>query len=910
MDESILNNEINKEGDEFSVYSLYQNSNCREIKFKEFINLQILNHIIKNVEPKEWFSDETIVDDTAIQQQTTKLENYFKRQKRVKIDNFNYHNTNSYSEITYIQKSYKLKSETYNFGRYIGNGESLITISRKIRQSICNKFCFDLDIKNAQPTFLVWYSKRIGLNCDAIEYYIDNRDKCINDLVQTYDVSKERAKKDILAITNGGSRVDIVYSTYKAEIDWFKRYENQMKAIHNNISKMNPIMNSIAKKHKEKDYNIKGTTTNYILLSIENQVLMIIYDYIIEKYGNDSIGSLQYDGLLLSKEIFKSINYINDTLIPSLQNKISSIMDGLNVKLVVKPMDEGLQFDETELKDLPNVLKPNGGINYDDSGLNMNIISNITKSHIGISEILYDVWAKDNLKMINEKVGFYWNDNKKLWLEATYTHLENIAIDVLLPILEIFSNDLAIFYNQNNIIYRAIHKKGRPKKDDEETGIELNPEASLVWNSVHKTIKILEQRNISQSFKKLYTKVLCPEKLAEFDSIPNLLPIENVIDENGRSLINKVVDLKSGEILDLQKEHLFTKKIKIDYNPSIDISDADKFMTDISKEFKENAPKDRPLTQDEMDLKAYLIKFCGYCLTGYQNERKIYTGYGKGRNAKTLLFDEILKSLMGDFSTAIPDEVLFGKKSSSTSPELACLLGERFGINSETNENESFNSRNVKKLCGSDEIKGRRLFENNYFSLKNVAKIMIITNNYIEYNHKDQAMTDRMVQIPFKNVFENNPKFKNDLIETKLPQFLTLFIRGAKLWYEQGLGTCNALDIAKQDAINNIDPLQNFINSECQVPNGETDDKKYRYPRSSFYINYCDFLKERNLKNRYSKKDVFVYMEKEFGKPIKDSKGNMVFTGIRPLSEDDTDCIYEEPYRILDGDTANYLPEM
>ena len=67
------------------------------------------------------------------------------------------------------------------------------------------------------------------------------------------------------------------------------------------IVKINPDLFELAKESKKERYNfnIDGTTVNYVMCKLENQALMTAFNYLVEQ--KIEIGSLVFDGLMIYK---------------------------------------------------------------------------------------------------------------------------------------------------------------------------------------------------------------------------------------------------------------------------------------------------------------------------------------------------------------------------------------------------------------------------------------------------------------------------------------------------------------------------------------------------------------------------------------------------------------------------------
>ena len=73
-----------------------------------------------------------------------------------------------------------------------------------------------------------------------------------------------------------------------------------MRNIGETIVELNPELEKIAKRVKNDSYNIRGTTVNYVMCSLENKALMTAFDYLNSK--NVEVLSLVFDGLMVYKK--------------------------------------------------------------------------------------------------------------------------------------------------------------------------------------------------------------------------------------------------------------------------------------------------------------------------------------------------------------------------------------------------------------------------------------------------------------------------------------------------------------------------------------------------------------------------------------------------------------------------------
>ena len=596
-------------------------------------------------------------------------------------------------------------------------------------------------------------------------------------------------------------------------------------------------MFKLAENQKEKQgkpgYNTKGTTVNYILLSMEAQCLMIMFDFVSQKYGPDAVGSLQYDGMLLSKEIFGDADL--PRVIEECEKEIFQKMDGLRVKLEIKKMNEGLAMLPDEIPALPIVYTNGKLIDYTNSGLNQDWLTNMKRDLIGLSEVVYKSWAIDNVVMVSEKRGYVWVEDKALWVNSSVTDIGNRIIDNIEAKLISFLSEVTKFYESQGIVH-----------DDKRSPYFCEEAASMI-SAVNFNIKSIQKGGnaVALITKRLYTYLKSNDFEKTLGKISHLLAIPD----------KKVIDLRTGDVRERTKDDNFSAETAIRYDPTLSTEYAEKFMLE--------------LAYNDHELKDWLIQFVGYCLTASQDDRRIYVAHGCGRNGKSLFFDNVVNTILGDtFGVSLPDDILFKKSASSTSPERACLIGARFGLISENEENERFNMKHVKRLTGSDRITGRMLFENDFLKITNTAKILVLSNNPIHFNASDQAAIDRFVNIPFDNRFENNPRKKDEVLEN-IEQFFTLFVKGSVEWHKnKQFPKCKRIDLSTQKMIDEIDNSRRFVDERCQI-----DDQSFKYDRSQMYKDYTLYIKEENPNDWAEfiipKKDFIKRIDNRFGEATK-----------------------------------------
>lgn len=296
------------------------------------------------------------------------LQKTFKFEEEVDMDKFkiiidNYgeemglmrDNSNGYSFISaqeslpILRKMYqdRLKSKLVIYkqtksspdGRFFSQGASLQGIPRKIRHTIAKSLYYDIDIKNCHPVLLRWYCQENDIPCDSIDYYINNREQCFQELGDLMNETKDIIKSNLLAIMNGGGTKKYERFLNQAPV-WFVDYISQMKNIHESIVKLNPeLYKTVLKQCKAngKDFNIEGSLVNRILCKYENNVLLHMM-YFCESKGV-KISSMCFDGKTIYKDSVEDLN----SLLKQMKTFVTK-KTGIVVEIVNKEMDEDLDL--------------------------------------------------------------------------------------------------------------------------------------------------------------------------------------------------------------------------------------------------------------------------------------------------------------------------------------------------------------------------------------------------------------------------------------------------------------------------------------------------------------------------------------------------------------------------------------
>jgi len=213
-----------------------------------------------------------------------------------------------------------IRTVKYNYSKngigrlYAFRGRSLQGFPREIRHTISKEFYYDIDIKNAHPTFLLQYCERNDIQCRYLKDYITNRDTRIQEVIDAVpDTNREKIKKGVLALTNGGNGL-FTQSVMSIAPKWVEDYKYEMERIHNVIMEREPmyaklgVRNATEKKKKGGYYNPQGSAINLMLCEIENTILMSMISCLREMNIDVSSIVLMFDGLMITKKSVLGLN--------------------------------------------------------------------------------------------------------------------------------------------------------------------------------------------------------------------------------------------------------------------------------------------------------------------------------------------------------------------------------------------------------------------------------------------------------------------------------------------------------------------------------------------------------------------------------------------------------------------------
>jgi putative DNA primase/helicase len=220
---------------------------------------------------------------------------------------------------------------------------------------------------------------------------------------------------------------------------------------------------------------------------------------------------------------------------------------------------------------------------------------------------------------------------------------------------------------------------------------------------------------------------------------------------------------------------------------------------------------------DDAELIAWFQRAVGASLYGHQQEQIFAFCFGGGGNGKGSILNA-LRRILGDYACILPGSFFELQKNKPHTTEIADLFGARFAVGSEVSPTATLDEGKVKELTGGDPVKARRLHENNE-EHEPTWTLWLSGNSKPRIRGTDRGMWRRMRLIPFVAQIEDHQidrELPNKLL-AEADGILTWAIEGARLWHDDRLGLCSAVESASLEYREAEDVVGQFLEDCCLV---------------------------------------------------------------------------------------------
>jgi len=199
----------------------------------------------------------------------------------------------------------------------------------------------------------------------------------------------------------------------------------------------------------------------------------------------------------------------------------------------------------------------------------------------------------------------------------------------------------------------------------------------------------------------------------------------------------------------------------------------------------------KPDGAPDLELIAYLQRWCGYCLTGIVTEQMLLVCHGGGQNGKRT-FVQTIEEVLGAYADTISVETLLAQRFEGNAgpAELAKLDGVRFVQSGENDAGRRLNEARIKLLTGNDPVPARRLRGDPFF-YDPQFKLLLHTNHKPKIRGQDKGIWRRVKLVPFTVTIpegERDPLYFEHRLRAELEGILAWMVRGCLAWQRDGLG--------------------------------------------------------------------------------------------------------------------------
>jgi putative DNA primase/helicase len=320
---------------------------------------------------------------------------------------------------------------------------------------------------------------------------------------------------------------------------------------------------------------------------------------------------------------------------------------------------------------------------------------------------------------------------------------------------------------------------------------------------------------------------------------------------------NGTIDLRKGELLPHDRDHLITKLVNIKLDSDARCPRWEKFVSEIMG------------LNDE--LVNFLQRVIGYCLTSETVEQCFFLLHGPGANGKST-FLEIAHDLLGDYARKAEFSTLLAKERDGVRNDVAALRGARLVSSVEPERGRRLNESLIKELTGGDNITARFLY-GEFFEFQPEFKLLLAANHKPEIRGVDEGIWRRVILIPFEVVIPREKRNKNLLSElrSELPGILNWALAGCLEWQKTGLRAPPEVIAATAGYREEMDFIGDFIDAylakdpNCFVSAGGL---------KRAYVDWCtqngaDEIKGRTLAAMMKERGYTSKTQRVNGKPAK-----------------------------------------
>lgn len=164
--------------------------------------------------------------------------------------------------------------------------------------------------------------------------------------------------------------------------------------------------------------------------------------------------------------------------------------------------------------------------------------------------------------------------------------------------------------------------------------------------------------------------------------------------------------------------------------------------------------------RNDIELMRYVFRWLGQSCYGHSRLQEMMIWLGDGADGKSLL-QLVISYALGDYAGPIPPALLLEKKflrdENAPTPSIVDLMGLRLAFASETAENHKLDTAQVKRLSGSDQLKGRAVQGRKQIEFLPTHNLILTTNHLPRAPAGEFSFWRRLRVVKFEQRFVDNP---------------------------------------------------------------------------------------------------------------------------------------------------------
>jgi hypothetical protein len=179
--------------------------------------------------------------------------------------------------IKYLSFKVKKPNEwtPYNYAKGRVNGRlygfnSIQRVTKNIRGFLTEGITTDIDMANCHPVILYELCLKHEFECPNLTLYVNDRDAKLKAIMECDNISREHAKKKVLASTNSNKRIN-------SNCEFMKNYDKEMAGLHKKF--LDKDTYTYVKDYAKDEGNYEGSFINHILTINEEHILKVMRDY-------------------------------------------------------------------------------------------------------------------------------------------------------------------------------------------------------------------------------------------------------------------------------------------------------------------------------------------------------------------------------------------------------------------------------------------------------------------------------------------------------------------------------------------------------------------------------------------------------------------------------------------------------